>query len=356
MMAKPTLYEILGVSRTATETELKQRYRVLAREYHPDVNASPDAEETFKKINLAYATLSDSLKRADYDQSLQHSGVRRDPGAPSAGSREYANANTAGPAYDDAPSSDYDSPYRRAIIRAALARSIAATIIGGALGMLLTFGLGTVTGQPFGIWASLAGFIGGAALGGFYAADQNFKVETFLGTGWLGRSYTFARTILFSLSLAYFLGLIGAATDSLVREDFPVFGPVLVLVGILAGAVIGSDGDTPEKLRSDGGRFNLFYTFLRGAEVGALGGLIGAALGFILSSAGIAGIIPWTAFSGFCLGMIVGSIKPPNLAAYASYASASVKNVLVMIMVLVALLAGMGFGTVFQPSLSNLAL
>ena len=70
-------YATLGVPKTANAKDLKQAYRKLARKFHPDVNPSPDAEDRFKEINLAYATLSDSLKRADYDQTLADSGVRR---------------------------------------------------------------------------------------------------------------------------------------------------------------------------------------------------------------------------------------------------------------------------------------
>jgi len=67
-MAKPDFYEILGVSRNATNEELKSAFRTLARKYHPDVNKEPDAEEKFKEINEAYGVLSDPDKRAAYDR------------------------------------------------------------------------------------------------------------------------------------------------------------------------------------------------------------------------------------------------------------------------------------------------
>lgn len=62
------LYEILGVDRGASQEEIKRAYRRLARQYHPDVNKEPGAEERFKEINQAYAILSDPEKRAQYDQ------------------------------------------------------------------------------------------------------------------------------------------------------------------------------------------------------------------------------------------------------------------------------------------------
>lgn len=66
-MAKD-FYKILGVSRTADEKEIKRAYRKMARQYHPDANKGKDAEQRFKEINEAYQVLSDSEKRALYDQ------------------------------------------------------------------------------------------------------------------------------------------------------------------------------------------------------------------------------------------------------------------------------------------------
>src|SRR5664279_1387847 len=61
-------YELLGVARTADKTEIKQAFRKLAREYHPDVSKHDDAEARFKEINEAYEVLSDDEKRARYDR------------------------------------------------------------------------------------------------------------------------------------------------------------------------------------------------------------------------------------------------------------------------------------------------
>src|SRR5512138_2793029 len=80
-MAQRDYYEVLGVPKTASTEDLKSAFRRLARQYHPDVNKSPDAEERFKEINEAYAVLSDPDKRAAYDR-YGHAGVTGMNGAP----------------------------------------------------------------------------------------------------------------------------------------------------------------------------------------------------------------------------------------------------------------------------------
>lgn len=73
-MEKRDYYEVLGLSKGASEAEIKKAYRSLAKKYHPDVNKEAGAEEKFKEVNEAYEVLSDPQKKANYDQ-FGHAGM-----------------------------------------------------------------------------------------------------------------------------------------------------------------------------------------------------------------------------------------------------------------------------------------
>jgi len=82
-------YEVLGISKTASEAEIKKAYRKLARQYHPDVNqGKKEAEEKFKEISAAYEVLSNPEKRATYDRMGQ-SAFQQQQGPGTSGFGDY---------------------------------------------------------------------------------------------------------------------------------------------------------------------------------------------------------------------------------------------------------------------------
>ena len=123
-----TLYDTLGVPKTASADEIKKAYRKLARQYHPDTNKEPGAEDRFKEITEAYEVLSDPEQRARYDRFGPtyrqvppdydpRTGTPFDTG-PGGGQRVYVNTGPLGgggfetdfgvPGFGGAPFGDMD--------------------------------------------------------------------------------------------------------------------------------------------------------------------------------------------------------------------------------------------------------
>ena len=322
-------YSILDVKQDAGAEEIKRAYRTLARKFHPDVATSGEAEETFKKINEAYNVLSNPLKRADYDLK------RRPKGAPEADPGQF-----------------------RRLVAEAIWRVFLYALIGGAAGAAIESALVWLAQtEPIGFFNILGGMLAGIFTGLVWGIDQNFVVETFLGEGSLGRTFTFLRTVIFASALAYFLGrIVGFGELAIGAENAGMPTIIASAIGVVIGAVLGSDGEAVRKLFSGMGRFELFYTLLRGLMIAAIAAAVAGVFTLMALRFGVE-LINWPAliWVGFSLGMIIGSMRPPNLAAYASYASASVRTTLFALIVLGSLLIGITLGIIgrdfFSPYL-----
>ena len=89
MATKRDFYEVLGLSKGASDEEIKKAYRKLAKKYHPDLNpGDKESESKFKEVNEAYEVLSDSSKRSRYDQ-FGHAGVDPSYGGGAAGGNPF---------------------------------------------------------------------------------------------------------------------------------------------------------------------------------------------------------------------------------------------------------------------------
>ena len=98
MAQKRDYYEVLGVSKNATDEELKKAYRKLAKQYHPDANPDnkEEAEKKFKELNEAYEVLSDSQKRRMYDQFGHDGPAGFGGGNPGGGYYSYSSSGFSG--------------------------------------------------------------------------------------------------------------------------------------------------------------------------------------------------------------------------------------------------------------------
>lgn len=94
MATKLDYYEILGVSKNATDAEVKSAYRNLARKHHPDIDKTSGAENRFKEINEAYQVLADSKKRQAYDQ-FGHAAFSQGFGQRRSGDWQQATGNSS---------------------------------------------------------------------------------------------------------------------------------------------------------------------------------------------------------------------------------------------------------------------
>ncbi|WP_143298357.1 molecular chaperone DnaJ [Carnobacterium alterfunditum] len=97
MMAKRDLYEVLGVSKGASDEEIKKAYRKLSKKFHPDINKEAGAEDKFKEVAEAYEVLSSADKRAAYDQ---YGHASTDPNF-GAGGGGYGGGGFGGGGFED---------------------------------------------------------------------------------------------------------------------------------------------------------------------------------------------------------------------------------------------------------------
>jgi hypothetical protein len=332
-------YEILGVNHYSSEDDIRKAYFKLAKEYHPDVNNSHGSEKIFKGINEAYAVLSDSLRRADYDQMLQHNFIKE---------KMEKERDEAGNEDEDKPNST------RMQFAAAFGRVVFSIFIGALVGALVEFIAWYLISSksPIVLQNFYPSILWGAILGLFWGADLNFDVEEFFGPGYIGRTYTFLRTFVYAISFAFLAGRFFNIFSSYFKSNIPsLLGSVS---GVIIGGSLGSQGNGIFMLKENEGRFSLFYTAVRAILIGIIVAIVAFFLGVTLEFVAGVNITIIATFVGFLLGVIFGSVSPPNLSAYASYASSAVKNSMIIIVAVLALIIGAVIAYLFHTQIDKI--
>ncbi len=337
-------YEILEVSSAASEDYIRSRYFELAKKYHPDVNTSPDAHKKFMDINEAYSVLSDTLRRADYDQKIEGAFMRKKAPTTADGGVGVPTGSVG----EEKP-----SPPTKKEIAEAFMNVFFFAFLGLLLGGALEFFLWLLFSKaPFNFAFLQAGILWGFVAGLFWGSDYNFNVEAYLGHGYLGRSYSFLRTIFFALSFAYLFARGFMFLSPFFSEKILSFSGVSF--GLIFGSAIGSQGEGVVMIKNKKGRFELLYIAFRGLLIGLAGLLVGFFLGLMIEMSTQIQITAVSSLVGFFLGIILGSINPANLAAYSSYVSSGVKNALVIVIAGLTLLGGMIFSYLLHDQISQL--
>jgi len=315
-------YQILGVEPSSSSEEIKKAYYKLAANYHPD-KPYGDAEK-FKEINEAYEILSDPKKRKEYNQQLinlenQKKELREDTNIEEVSKFEL---------------------YLFSIIRVVL------VILGMAFFFfILKFILWYYSdSDKFILNIFIPSIILGGLSGFVLGVDLNYDINSFLGPNLWGKIYSFIRTIILSLSGSYLGGLLGSALDRFYYKEVYLYTYLGFLLGALIGAVFGSDGESILKIKSKAGRFNLFYTSLRGILVGIICGLVTFISSLIIKNLTGINFLKPALISGLFLGIILGCNNPGNLAAYSAYVSSWLKNIIIVILLIVALILGTVIG------------
>lgn len=129
-----TYYDVLGITREASAGEIKAAYRRLAKQYHPDINTAPGAQERFLKVQEAYDTLSDPEKRAEYDRLLAAGTAYSPYGTPPGGaSAAYRQAKARTYYYHYSPGGGFSSSERPGEATPISRTSLALILLGGIL-------------------------------------------------------------------------------------------------------------------------------------------------------------------------------------------------------------------------------
>jgi hypothetical protein len=355
-------YQVLKVSETATLEEIKKSFFHLAKLYHPDVNHAPDAADRFKEINEAFHVIGNPEERKIYDTIRSSKKITSDHFAKSAAPSPVSSAREG---EEPSPSQKQEiHSYRRKLIIAAITRIILLTLSIMLISYLYVVIIHIIVWTQAGV--SLLGdhmvlnplfaqnvLLGARAWGGILAGliigvilgiDFNFKIETFINNLFMKKTYHFLRTLLFTFAFAYLFSLLGLLFTSLLKTENITLKISLILIGLLIGSTISSDGNFPVRIKSAQGGKELIFIMIRNLGFGLIGSVLGLFFTFIIGKSFEDPFIWYIPLTGFALLTAMGTTSEEEISTLIKEIDEGTKKIVFIVLLLIAFAFGVGIG------------
>lgn len=343
-------FKVLGLTEGANEEEIGKAFRVMAQQYHPDRNPGDQAQARFRLINEAYQNLKDPKKRLTHLFELRKS--RGESTSPPPPQPQRANPQTE---TDYRPPQDFQDTRRSAptrprqyppwLVSTGQVVQLLSWGIGGALVGLVFFGAQRllVEGQELFVQfdeillALVMGLLAGITL------PQENQLQVSLKQRFQN-GYPLVRALAACLAGLFFGAIVGNFAWFYLETDYTLTIYASMLLGEMLFGLIAAEEAFWTKLRLPKAYFEFFFVLSRMLGIGLMIGLFSLAIGYFLRLREITAQPVETAYYGLAIGLMVGSIRPSDLLAYARYASAYTGRWMVVLMLLLTLLVGLTIG------------
>jgi len=351
-------FKVLGLTEGANEEEIGKAFRVMAQQYHPDRNPGDQAQAKFRLINEAYQTLKDPKKRLSHLLQLKQSrGEHQSPPFSYQQQTKSAEDDYRPPqTYQDVRrATSPPKPYPRWMISTGqLLQLMSWGLSGAALGFvlfasqqLLIEGQGLFLRFDESLVAILMGLLAGITL------PQESHLQVSLKQRFQN-GYPLIRAIAACLSGLFFGAIVGNYVSFYFETDYTLTIFAAMLLGEIVFGLIAAEETFWTKLRFPRAYFEFFFVLSRMLGIGLLIGLFSWITGYFLSLREIS-VQPVDAiYYGLVIGLMVGSIRPSDLLAYARYASAYTGRWMVLLMLLLATLLGLIIGVLAAEPIQDL--
>lgn len=323
---KKSFYEILGLDNEATLEDIKKAYFKLAKEYHPDINDSEEGQKIFGEISMAYEVLANPAKRKEYDLSNGKSA------------KNLTKKKVP-------PHSEEDElmlNYRRSKIQKAVLGIGFFTVMGGCVAYFMSFFVGLSFLSP--LWQQVLTASSGALLCFFWQLDKHFRIDTFLYNPSSKFIIMRLRTLLFSLALAYLATLLFSWILSWWQIDNRFILMGLVLLVLLVGTTLSSDGNFRQRFQQ-GKIWEIVFLFVKITLWGVFGALMAGLISLLFYIVLQDQQIIWYSFGiGFALTILMKTVEHADLHLLAGRAQTLFQGFLVFVLMGLFFALGLAVG------------